>query len=123
MLIALALTACGGGGGHHATASATGKRSPAYVRQCLREASLRVIGGPAPPGDTNAPATELIVGGAQSGAFLAFYESPKRAAKYAPDIRANVKHLNATVERYGKLTIVWTRGADSDEARTIRGCA
>ncbi|MEA2424156.1 MAG: hypothetical protein QOH13_566 [Thermoleophilaceae bacterium] len=123
MLAALALTACGGGGGHHATAQATGKKSPAYVRQCLRAAKLRVIGGPAPPGDTNAPATELIVGGGQSSAFLAFYENPKRAAKYAPDIRANAKHLNATVERYGKLTIVWVRGAGSDEAQTIRGCA
>jgi hypothetical protein len=124
VFVALAIAGCGGGGTDDSVqAHATGTRSPGNVRQCLNAASLKVTGGPAPAGDTNAPATELVVGGAESSAFLAFYENAARARRYAPDIRANAKRLHATVERHGKLTILWIRGAASGEAQIIRRCA
>src|SRR5258706_15166010 len=115
----VALQGCGGSGGGGQTSKSA---SPAAARRCLLAAQLRVLGGPRPPGDANAPNVELIAGGRQAYAFLAFYDSSTRARKYAPMIRRNAQRFHGTLERHGKLTILWVRGSNTPEGQEIRHC-
>jgi hypothetical protein len=114
LIVAAALLAgCGGGGSGV---------SPAAARQCLTKAKLRVVGGPASKGDTNAPNTELIVSAPGAGAFLAYYDDIGRADKLAVMIRRRARAFHGSLERHGHLTILWVRGANTPDAERIKAC-
>ena len=88
------------------------------ARACLLEEHLLVEGGPDPPDDTSAPGDELIVMGREAGAFLAFYPDEQLARRKAPWLDT----FRGTLERHGKLSIVWVRGPKGDDATKIRRC-
>src|SRR5260221_9390088 len=115
----VALQGCGGSGSGPQTSRAA---SPAVARQCLLTAQLRVVGGPRSAGDATAPNVELIATGRQAYAFLAFYDLSPRATKYARMIRSNAQRFHGTVERHGKLTILWVHGSKTPEGHRIRNC-
>ena len=98
-----------------------GAASPADARACLEDQHLRVGGGPRAHDDTDAPDTELIVGGRESSALLAFYDDEARAERMEPAFEALATQPGA-VERHGKVTIFWVRGKGSGEAGRITAC-
>jgi hypothetical protein len=113
------LTVAGCGGGSEADKPA----SSAAAQACLKQKRIPVVRGLRAPDDPDAPDVELIVGGKTASAFLGYYDDERRAKANEPQIRKSVTSTSAvTIERHGKLTIAWTRGKDSDEADTIKGC-
>jgi len=117
MAAMVALAGCGGGkdGGKPVSAKA--------AQACLKQKQIPVVRGLRAPDDADAPDVELIVGGKVASAFLGYYDDETRADTNAPEIRKTVTSSSAiTMERHGKLTIVWTRGRDSREAGTVKDC-
>jgi len=88
----------------------------------LERDGFEVLGGPRAKDDENAPDTELIVGGKEASAFVAYYEDEARAQRYHSEIEKNATRFDGTVERHDALTIVWVRGEDTQEAARIDGC-
>jgi hypothetical protein len=117
MTAVVALAGCGGAKDDSQPVSATAAQA------CLKQKQIPVVRGLRAPDDADAPDVELIVGGKDASAFLGFYEDAQRAEKNASTVKKSVTSTDAvTVERHGKLTIAWTRGKDSAEAGTIKGC-
>ena len=96
--------------------------SPSAARACLTKAGFKVIGGPRDPSDTDAPDVELIVGGHGPGAFVAFYEALARAKRYEPGIRRNAKRFGGSVERRGRITIVWVQPPTPKHRARLEAC-
>lgn len=114
--VSVLLAGCGGGG-------ETKPASASDAQACLKQKQIPVVRALRAPDDTDAPDTELIVGGNDASAFLGFYDDEQRAERNAPEIETSVTSTNGIeVERHGKLTIAWTRGRDTDEANTITDC-
>lgn len=141
-LIALAAVAAAGigvlgCGGNENSSTADGGSSPdgsaraqfAAARSCLQDGEHRVLGAPSGPGDTNAPAFELIVGyPAEEGAFLALYGTADEANRLLPEVQDNATRSNdegasVSVEPHGSVTVVWAPTPPTDEFRdAVIGC-
>lgn len=96
------------------------------ARACLTAKGLLVSGGPVFPPDPHSPRSpdgELIVGDAVSGAFIAFYNDPRKAQRLEPDVVHNAKRFGGEVERRGAVTLLWIRRPASDLRNTVEACA
>jgi hypothetical protein len=124
--ICILLVGCGGGGSASSPAAPPlGLQRAERARACLSEAGFRVVGGPKPSGDRNAPDVELIVSGngGGPGAFLAFYEEVERAKRLESDLRRNAQRFDGSLQRRGSVSIVWVGNLSADDRRRIEGCA
>ena len=96
------------------------------TRTCLKDAEFNVQGPvPREPDDLDAPDQTLVVtsSGRGTGAYIGWYDDEARADRYAPEITEQAKNFKGSVDRHGRLTIIWLRGEDTDEAGQIRDCA
>ncbi len=115
--LTVSLPACGESAAPSTRAEAP--KSPESASECLTAAGFRVTSGQRSPSDTNAPDTELIVaGGGGKGAFVAYYDDLARAERYEPAIRRNARRFEGTVERQGRITVLWVRWPSGHDART-----
>ena len=115
----VALAGCGGGDtGDGADWSA----SHAKARECLTADGFRVLGGPRPADDSDAPDFELIASMRGQMAFIAFYNELSRAERYEPGIRKNVEKTGGVVERRGRVAVLWTKPPPDDVERRLEDC-
>jgi hypothetical protein len=129
--VAVAVAGCGGGGSKTAGPTATGPRPTQPIATsvaCLKKAGFRAGGGPAgKAGGGNAPDAELVAskGGAfprGTALFAGYYKTAARAEILAPSIRANAKRIHGLVERYGRVSFIWTRAPTSDIRSDVERC-
>src|SRR5438045_132455 len=124
MAIVFALIGCGGG-------SASGPGPPPApdlglpradkARTCLSKAGFHVVGGPRSPSDRNAPEVELVLNGPGADAFLGFYKRAERARRYESQLGRNARRFNGSVERRGRVSIVWVH-KPRVEAGRVEAC-
>lgn len=123
LLLAFAAAACGG------KAPARDEATPVSAeeaRRCLvDERRSFKVQGPLrrEPQDNDAPDETLVVSGRQVSAFLGFYEDERRAEGSAREQVEHAKQFDGVVGRHGRLTIIWVRGRETDEAAEIERCA
>ena len=118
-VLSAAVLAAGCGGGGDPVGIEEAKR-------CLveHEDEFRVMGPlDGERGDEDAPDRTLMVGGAQASAYLAYYDDAKRAESLTRELEEAAKAYDGRVDRHGRLTIIWTNGADSSQASKIEACA
>jgi hypothetical protein len=92
------------------------------LKSCLEAAGIPTVAGRPRPGDENAPDLELVLGEPGPPAFVALYADPWRAREYAPSIRRNPRRFQGSVERRGRITIVWVKGLGAEDRAAVRGC-
>ena len=95
------------------------------TRTCLRDEKFDVQGPVLrQPNDSDAPDQTLVVSsrGRGTGAYLGWYDDEGRADRYAPEITEDAEKFKGRVDRHGRLTIIWLRGKDTDEAGQVRDC-
>ena len=96
------------------------------TRTCLKDADFNVQGPVVRESDdSDAPDQTLVVSssGRGSGAYIGWYGAEARADRYASKITEHAKNFRGSVDRHGRLTIIWLRGQNTDEAGQIRDCA
>jgi hypothetical protein len=108
------LAGCGGTAARSHAASAV---TPEAARKCLTGAGLRVIGGRA-NGNQEGPAAELIV----TGTFIAFYNSEESAKRSEREVAKNAASLHGSVQRRGRVTVLYVRRVPDAERKTIERC-
>jgi hypothetical protein len=59
----------------------------------------------------------------RAGAYIGWYDNEARADRYAPEIIKHAKDFKGSVDRHGRLTVIWLRGKDPNGAGQIRDCA
>lgn len=117
LLIVAALAGCGGGSGEPVAAE--------DARRCLSEGGGLKVQGPLKreADDVDAPDSTLVVTGRETFVYLGWYDDEARGRRSAAEQREHAKDFDGSVERHGRLTIIWVRGRDSDEASRIERCA
>jgi hypothetical protein len=92
------------------------------LKGCMRDAGIPTVAGRPGPGDENAPDLELVLHGLDAQAFVALYADPWRARENAPSIRRNARRGGGSVERRGRITIIWVKQPSADRRAAVRGC-
>ena len=133
---ALAVSGGCGDGGAPSSARATatapaaaGRDAPARdaldvraKRRCLAEAGFRTTARRRKPGDDDAPDVRLLLMERGAQAFVALYTDVRRARRFEPKIRQNVKAFGGSVERRGNVTIAWVRRPHGAALTAARDC-
>jgi PASTA domain len=89
---------------------------------CMRDAGIRTRAGRPNPGDEDAPDLELVLREPGPPAFVALYADPARARENAPRIRRIARRFHGSVERRGRITIVWVRRPGAERRAAVLGC-
>ena len=55
-------------------------------------------------------------------AFVALYADPGRAKEHAPWIRRNARRFHGSVDRLGRVTIVWVKPPSTTLRDGVHGC-
>ena len=139
--LVLAAAGCGGGSG----GSGAGDRPPAAsgptagehaareprpvstATRCLKQAGFRAGGGPVHQPHTDAPDQELVASKGQAfpggtAVFVAYYQAAGRAEQLAPRLRVNAKRFHGSVQRYGRVSFVWTRAPSAGIQADVERC-
>jgi PASTA domain-containing protein len=91
------------------------------LSDCIRRAGIPTAAGRPAPGNENAPDLELVLRDA-APAFVALYADPARARENAPSIRRRTRPFHGSVERRGRITIVWVKPPSAEHRAAVHGC-
>ena len=91
------------------------------MRDCVRRAGIPTVAGRPGPGDEDAPDLELVLS-AGAPAFVALYADPGRARENAPSIRRNARRFHGSVDRLGRVTIVWVKPPSATLSAAVHDC-
>jgi hypothetical protein len=89
---------------------------------CMHDAGIRTRAGRPGPGDEDAPDLELVLREPGPPAFVALYADPARARENAPRIRRIARRFHGSVERRGRITIVWVKRPGAERRAAVLGC-
>jgi hypothetical protein len=92
------------------------------LKGCMQDAGIRTVAGRPGPGDEDAPDLELVLREPGPPAFVALYADPWRARENAPSIRRIARHFHGSVERRGRITIVWVKRPGAERRAAVLGC-
>jgi hypothetical protein len=92
------------------------------LKRCVQAAGIPTVAGRPGAGDEDAPDLELVLHGLDAPAFVALYADPWRARENAPSIRRNARRAGASVERRGRITIVWVKRPSAERRAAVLGC-
>jgi hypothetical protein len=124
--LALVLALAGCGKGETGPIARGPAKSPAQAARCLSRAGFRTTHGPPGPGDRDAPDFEVTAfKGAYprgTGLFVAYYADALRANRLAPSIRRNARRFHGLLERYGRISFVWTRPPSAEARAQVARC-
>jgi hypothetical protein len=91
------------------------------LKGCLRDANIPTAAGRPGPADEDAPDLELALRG-PAAALVALYADPGRARENAPAIRQRTRGFDGSVERLGRVTIVWVSPPSTTVRDRVHGC-
>jgi hypothetical protein len=89
---------------------------------CIRKSGVLALGGRPTLGDENAPDLELVLSSKGASGLVALYADPARAEDNERQIRRTVRGTHGTIERMGRVTIVWTEPPDTALRARVVDC-
>lgn len=92
------------------------------LKRCVQAAGIPTVAGRPGPGDEDAPDLELVLSRLDAPAFVALYADPGRARENAPSIRRRARHFHGSVDRLGRVTIVWVKPPSATVRDSVHAC-
>jgi hypothetical protein len=92
------------------------------LKGCMKAAGIPTVAGRPGPGDEDAPDLELVLREPGPPAFVALYADPARARENAPMVRRNTRRFHGSVERRGRITIIWVKPPGAARRSAVLGC-
>jgi hypothetical protein len=91
------------------------------LKGCLQDAGIPATALRPMLDEEAAPDLELRLDPGPA-AFVALYADPRRAKENAPSIRRNARRFHGSVDRLGRVTIVWVKPPNAALRATVHGC-
>ena len=102
--------------------TAAARTAAGKAHECLRKAGIRSAVDPGQPANPRAPGAEMILGGRDAAAFVAFYGTAQAAAQALGEVSENAKHLGGLTDHRGKVTILWLHAPSMGAGARVESC-